>query len=141
MLFLTISYLTFVDEKLKKEPVAETLIGCVFDETNIKSVKGYWERFEICNSETWFMSFYILQPFEYFALKRKCPTGTFVQPVSMNNRNIHNAIRLDKINSFEPAILNLYYKRKLAYRINIKNRWKLKDLYQLCNTSTLQFFR
>lgn len=136
---INIFRLSFIDAKLKKEPVTTTSIACVSvtsnKGTNVQSARGYWERFEICNSTTWFLSFYVLNSYAYISLKRKCPTGTYVQPVNTAKEGTYKTIRTDVANSFEPAVLNLYYKRENVYRITIDKNWMLKDLYQLCNAS------
>lgn len=127
-----------VDKKAKNEPVGKTKVGCITDDkgTNIKTVSGYFERYEICNSTLWFVSFYIKPFSEYNALKQKCSANSFVQPVTNGNKTTYIAIRGPGY--FLPARLHVYYIRKSdleAARISIDKKWMIKDLYQICKKS------
>lgn len=109
-----------------------TKIGCITGEesTIIKTVSGYWERFEICNSSLWFVAFYVKAFAEYNAFKRKCPANSVVQPITAKKRNTYAAIRGPAY--FLPAHLFMYYSKGKALRISIDKRWLIRDLYQIC---------
>lgn len=128
-----------------REKLASVTIGCI---TNYKdmvypqTVNGYWERFEICSKETvWVMAFYMKSPHQYDSLKRKCPSDSdsFVQPLTVKPLiSTFNAIRIGA--DFMPGQFNIYYDRgtkgdlyNKIYRITIKQRWQVRDLYQFCN--------
>lgn len=78
------------------------------------------------------MAFYIRDVVQYHAMKSKCPPGTYIQPITVEQDSTFAAVRGPA--GFMPAEVNVYYGRDTVYRVTIDKLWLPVDLYQLCDT-------